>query len=174
MGETRRQDRRFGSRVPSLILTNRTARYATRSGLVEWNMVTLNDDTPLNLRQQRFVDLVCAGVPAGRAYEQAGYTSRGNAAEVGASKLVRNAKVARALEAEREASRERSDLKRGEKLAILADIVRDVGVPARERISAIKAHNDMTGDVGSEKEEARVLPDIAARAREVASALARR
>lgn len=109
-------------------------------------MVAYSEKPELNSRQQRFVELVVSGVPNSRAYEQSGYTSRGNAAEVGASKLVRNAKVAQAIELEQIASRQRTDFKRDEKLAILADIARNVVAPSRERIAAIKVHNEMTGD----------------------------
>ena len=109
-------------------------------------MVSMNEDRGLNPRQQQFVSLYTSGIPAGRAYEQAGYASRGNTAEVGASKLVRNAKVAQAIERERNASRDATTLDRDEKLGILAEIARNAGAPSRERISAIKVHNVMTGD----------------------------
>ena len=47
----------------------------------------------MNPRQKKFVKLWLAGVPAGRAYEQAGYGSTGDAADVCGSKLLRTAKV---------------------------------------------------------------------------------
>jgi phage terminase small subunit len=137
-------------------------------------MVSINETEPLHPRQERFVALVTSGLPAGRAYEQAGYRSRGNAADVGASKLVRNPKVARALEAEREATLKASRMSREEKLGILESIARNATAPARERISAIKVHNEMTG----ENTEAPAAParndqleQIKARAREVTSSL---
>ena len=49
---------------------------------------------PLNPRQQRFVELYLSGLPASQAYRQAGYTATGNAAEVNAARLLRNAQVA--------------------------------------------------------------------------------
>lgn len=50
-------------------------------------------DRPLSTQQQRFAELVVSGRPAGRAYEEAGYSARGDSADVSASKLLRNPKV---------------------------------------------------------------------------------
>ena len=49
----------------------------------------------MNPRQKKFVKLWLSGVPAGRAYEQAGYDSRGAEADAKASRLIRNDKVAK-------------------------------------------------------------------------------
>lgn len=49
----------------------------------------------MNPRQKKFVKLWMSGVPAGRAYEQAGYDSRGAEADANASRLIRNDKVAK-------------------------------------------------------------------------------
>jgi len=49
----------------------------------------------MNPRQKKFVKLWLSGVPAGRAYEQAGYDSRGAEADANASRLIRNDKVAK-------------------------------------------------------------------------------
>ena len=140
-------------------------------------MVSIIETESLQPRQERFVALVTSGLPAGRAYEQAGYRSRGNAADVGASKLVRNPKVARALGAERETTLKASRMSREEKLGILESIARDGSATARERIAAIKVHNEMTGEC-AEAPAAPTWEDqmerIRARAREVTSGLARR
>ena len=48
----------------------------------------------LNARQERFCLGLSEGLPQSRAYIEAGYTARGNAAEVEASKMVRLPKVA--------------------------------------------------------------------------------
>ncbi|MFV1994676.1 MAG: terminase small subunit [Verrucomicrobiales bacterium] len=53
------------------------------------------EDFGVNDRQRRFAMWVVMGVPAGRAYERAGYSARGGAADASASKLLRNAKVSR-------------------------------------------------------------------------------
>jgi phage terminase small subunit len=49
----------------------------------------------MNPRQKKFVKLWMSGIPAGRAYEQAGYDSRGAEADANASRLIRNDKVAK-------------------------------------------------------------------------------
>jgi hypothetical protein len=49
---------------------------------------------PLNHRQEAFCRGLAEGLPQSRAYIDAGYASRGNAAEVSASQLLRNPKVA--------------------------------------------------------------------------------
>ena len=52
----------------------------------------------LSTQQKRFADGVLSGLPAGRAYEAAGYTQTGAAADVGASRLIRNGKVSEYIE----------------------------------------------------------------------------
>ena len=47
----------------------------------------------MNPRQKKFVKLWMSGIPAGRAYEQAGYEMTGDAADMAASRLIRNDKV---------------------------------------------------------------------------------
>lgn len=45
------------------------------------------------MRQERFCLALSEGLPQSRAYIEAGYTSRGNAAEVAAARLFRNVQV---------------------------------------------------------------------------------
>lgn len=52
----------------------------------------------LNAQQLRFALSVIEGKPGGKAYVDAGYKARGNAADVNASKLLRNPKVAAFIE----------------------------------------------------------------------------
>ncbi|RWO36586.1 MAG: Terminase small subunit [Mesorhizobium sp.] len=60
----------------------------------------------LNIRQERFCLGLAEGLPQSRAYIDAGYRARGNAAEVEASKMVRLPKVAaRIAELQAEAAR---------------------------------------------------------------------
>jgi hypothetical protein len=56
----------------------------------------------LNDKQRRFCELVVSGTPAGRAYEQAGYTAKGDDADCCAAKLQGNAKVVAYIEELRE------------------------------------------------------------------------
>jgi phage terminase small subunit len=51
----------------------------------------------LNHRQEAFCRYLAQGLPQSRAYIEAGYSARGNSAEVHASILVRNRKVAARL-----------------------------------------------------------------------------
>ncbi len=46
-----------------------------------------------NARHERFAQNIAKGMNATEAYREAGYTAKGNAAEVNASKLLRHAKV---------------------------------------------------------------------------------
>jgi len=48
----------------------------------------------MNTRQKKFAKLYLQGMAAGRAYEKAGYESRGDTADQSASQLLRNPKVA--------------------------------------------------------------------------------
>lgn len=50
-----------------------------------------------NIRHERFAQGIAKGLPASRAYIDAGYKARGNAAEVNAARLLRNAQVAQRL-----------------------------------------------------------------------------
>ena len=52
----------------------------------------------LSTQQKRFADGVLSGLPAGRAYEQAGYTQTGAGADSAASALIRNHKVSEYIE----------------------------------------------------------------------------
>lgn len=66
----------------------------------------------LNSRQALFVEAYLSGMPAGRAYEKAGYKVRGNTADVQASQLLRNPKVARAVAAGKKENRELAKMTR--------------------------------------------------------------
>jgi phage terminase small subunit len=50
-------------------------------------------NTKLNIRQERFCLGLAEGLPQSRAYIEAGYTARGNAAEVAAARLFRKVQV---------------------------------------------------------------------------------
>lgn len=132
----------------------------------------------LKPRQQRFVELYVSGVPAGRAYEQAGYASRGGAADAEASRLVRNPKVAEVIRREREQARDKTLLTRDGKLAILAEIALSVTAQGRDRIAAIRLHNEMTGETSAPTTVQTTTNEtwierIRERARDIASPMAR-
>lgn len=132
----------------------------------------------LKPRQQRFVELYVSGVPAGRAYEQAGYASRGGAADAEASRMVRNPKVAAVIQREREQARKVTLLTRDSKLAILAEIAFSVTAQGRDRIAAIRLHNEMTGEAGAPvtpeaSGESQLMARVRERARNIVSPLVR-
>lgn len=67
---------------------------------------------PLRLtpKQQRFVDEFLVDLNATAAYKRAGYAGSGNTAEVNAHRLLRNAKVAEAIQEARQARSQRTAL----------------------------------------------------------------
>jgi hypothetical protein len=93
----------------------------------------------LTPKQQRFADLVLTGVPASRAYREAGYrASTDGTAEVEGSRLLRNPKVAAYLAARRTGAAAKAELTLAGVLGELADFARDSGVEAAHRLSAYK------------------------------------
>lgn len=78
----------------------------------------------LNDRQRRFCELVVQGLPAGRAYESAGYTATGAAADVGASKTLAKPRVAAYLKSLRGEAIERASITRMDIVNFLADVIR--------------------------------------------------
>jgi phage terminase small subunit len=59
----------------------------------------MSNNGALNARQERFAQLLAEGMPQSRAYIEAGYKARGNAAYAEASRLVRKDKVMARLDA---------------------------------------------------------------------------
>jgi hypothetical protein len=93
----------------------------------------------LTTKQQRFADLVLGGMPASRAYREAGYTaSTDGAAEASASRLLRSAKVQAYLAARRAGAAAKAELTFAGVLGELAEFARDKGVEAQHRFAAYK------------------------------------
>ncbi|TPM27259.1 Terminase small subunit [Mesorhizobium sp. B2-2-2] len=76
----------------------------------------------LNARQERFCLGLAEGLPQSRAYVEAGYVARGNAAEVEASKMVRLPKVAARLAELQAAAALRSEIAVDDLVAELEDM----------------------------------------------------
>jgi phage terminase small subunit len=74
-------------------------------------------------RQQRFADEFLVDLNASAAYQRAGYKSKGNAAEVSASQLLRNPKVAQYLAEKRAARVERVEITQDEVLRELRSVM---------------------------------------------------
>ena len=81
-------------------------------------------ERPLNDRMRRVCELVVKGVPAGRAYEQAGYTSRGEVADQAASRLLATVKVAAYLKTLREAASKDAAFGRDDLIGFLVQIIK--------------------------------------------------
>jgi hypothetical protein len=73
---------------------------------------------------RKVCELVVQGTPAGRAYEQAGYTARGDAADVSACKLLRIPKVKAYLETLRAAAIERAEFGRDDLVQFLVEVIK--------------------------------------------------
>ena len=68
-----------------------------RRRIVVISTVMAKQQRPLTQKQETFVRKVAEGMAASRAYREAGYTATAHAAEVMASKTLRNAEVAARL-----------------------------------------------------------------------------
>ena len=86
--------------------------------------VPVRDEHGLNIRERKFADHVLAGMPAGRAYEKAGYTARGAAADTGASISLRNPKMAAYIKGERRKAAEANQLERWELVGYLCRVLK--------------------------------------------------
>jgi phage terminase small subunit len=78
----------------------------------------------LNYRQEAFCRHLAEGLPQSRAYIEAGYASRGNAAEASASQLLRNPKVAARLTSLQAKAAIRSEITVDSLVAELDDLLR--------------------------------------------------
>lgn len=78
---------------------------------------------PLNTRQLNFAQNIASGLTAGRAYEQAGYSARGNGADVNGCKLLKRADVAAEVERLRKQSAEDCRWTRKRGLDFLCDVL---------------------------------------------------
>lgn len=67
-------------------------------------------ERPLTLKRQRFVEEFLIDLNATAAYKRAGYKGSGNVAEVNAHKLLRDAKVSRAIQAAKEDRTQRTQI----------------------------------------------------------------
>ncbi|MEO8685610.1 MAG: terminase small subunit [Devosia sp.] len=113
----------------------------------------------LNTRQERFCHGLAEGLAQSRAYIEAGYTARGNAAEVEASKMVRLPKVAaRIAELQAKAAR-RSEITVDDLVADLNDMLKlaiDIKNPAAG-VSAIMGKAKLLGLIVDKAEVASTL-----------------
>lgn len=101
----------------------------------------------LSDKQQAFVDeYLVNGFNGLKAYIKAYPDSSEESAQSSASRLLENAKVKTAIEEAQKENRKRSRMTQDEKLELLEEWMTDRENQVRDRISSLKAHNEMTGD----------------------------
>jgi phage terminase small subunit len=71
----------------------------------------MNGSTMLTAKQQRFVEEYLCDLNAAAAYRRAGYAALGNAAEVNAARLLRNAQVAAEIERRKKRRAEQAEIR---------------------------------------------------------------
>jgi phage terminase small subunit len=116
----------------------------------------------MNDRQQKFAELVFSGRPAGRAYEEAGYSQRGALADASASRLMTGNEMVKAHLAKlREAAEGQSVSTYKERLEILARIaIKQEHTDPRISIAAVTELNRMTGSYEPERHELEIIVTI--------------
>jgi len=82
------------------------------------------DERPINDRMRRVCELVVSGHPAGRAYELAGYSARGDAADQNASQLLRKPKVAAYLQTLRDQASKNAEFSRDDLVGFLVKVIK--------------------------------------------------
>lgn len=112
----------------------------------------------LNDRQRRFAELVVSGRPAGRAYEEAGYSARGDSADQTASKLLGSTKVSEYVQSLRNEAKTDARMSRNQYLDIL-DGIATSGEKDADKIKAIERACKMLGHDEPEKREIKVAVD---------------
>ena len=108
----------------------------------------------LNQRQKRFADLYLQGIPAGRAYEKAGYEVTGNVADVNASQLLRNPKIKNYIQSMNEKADTNTILSITERKEMLTRIAnRTEGESPQDAIRAMAELSKMDGAYEPEKQQ---------------------
>jgi phage terminase small subunit len=101
----------------------------------------------LTAQQRRFVEGRAAGMPAGRAYEAAGYRAKGRAADAAASRLLAKTNVSAALAEVQSSTPEIAD--KAERQRWLTDVLRGAIEDARlaDRLKACELLAKIGGDM---------------------------
>jgi phage terminase small subunit len=132
----------------------------------------------LNIRQERFAELVAAGMPATRAYSEAGYSSDPRIAEAHACRLVENGGVKARIAELRKPQTKKSLLTRDRKRELLRDIAENPLASTDNRIRAMAEDSRMAGHYEPDRTEIevgqRTLLSIKERAMQLSRALGRR
>jgi len=122
-------------------------------------------ERPINDRMRIFCEGIMAGFPAGRAYERAGYTARGDSADQAASRLLGNVKVARHLASLREAAVKKAELTRDDLVGYLVDVLKtpvsEIGqghrLAQKVKVDDTGMMIEMPGKLGAAKQLAEIM-----------------
>lgn len=107
---------------------------------------TVKAERPINDRMRRVCELVVSGHPAGRAYELAGYSSRGETADVCAAQLLAKPKVAAYLAMLREQASKKAEYTRDDLVGFLVQVMKTpIGEVGANSILAQKCKVDEAG-----------------------------
>lgn len=132
--------------LPSSAASKRYARKAEHKDLAKLSADS-NPDRALTRPEEAFVDAVLLGWPYWRCFVIAtGSNAKKNSCEVNAWRWMKRPAIQKTLAVRRHSLDERMAATRTEKRVVLANILRDPGVPALARIGAIQVDNRMTGD----------------------------
>ena len=108
----------------------------------------------MNARHRKFAKLWLKGVPAGRAYEQAGYESRGNVADISASRLLKTDKVKKYIESMNQNDDNRTILSVADRKELLTRIaLANEGERPSDAIRASAELSKMDGAYEPERQE---------------------
>ena len=123
-------------------------------------------ERPINDRMRRVCELVVGGHPAGRAYELAGYSARGDVADQAASRMLGTAKVAEYLQSLRDAAAKKAEYSRDDLVGFLVQVIKtpigEVGANShlaqRCKVDAEGGYLiEMPGKLGAAKQLAEIL-----------------
>jgi len=103
-------------------------------------MKNQSDKEGLSPRHRKFADLFIGGMPAGRAYENAGYSAKGNSAVVCAGKLLTNVNVKAYV---RKRRRELAEADQFEKWQLIEFLTRIITTP----VGQVDENSDLAQEV---------------------------
>jgi len=132
----------------------------------------------LNVRQERFAELVASGMPATKAYSEAGYSNDPRIAEAHACRLVENGGVKARIAQLRAPQTRKTLMSRDRKREILAGIAESEASGKMAIIRAIEVDAKLAGHFEPDRTEIdvgpRTLQSIAERAASIKSAMVRK
>lgn len=109
---------------------------------------------------------MAAGSSAGRAYEKAGYQSKGNVADSAAERLMRNVEIKARIADLREPVTKKLLLSKDRKRELLRDIAEDAARPPMVRIRAIEIDAKLAGHFEPDRVEMDTGPSLLESTRE--------